>query len=381
MALNDIQQLTKILENSHYILIVFEPKYDLDAIGCALAWKIFLEKQYKQVDIVSQNFGATKNLRFLTGYEEIKSEITHLQKFTIKVDVSKSKVDSLSYDIKDGWLSIHINPKQGVITKNELRTAQSSFKYDTIMTINTPDLESLGEIFTNNTDLFYRLPIINLDHNVNNEHYGLINLIDLPSASTAENSFKIMLQIKETNIDENIATALLSGIISQTRGFKATNITPDTLNTASQLMKLGADREKIIKHLYHNRSISSLKIWGQALTHLQSDRQTGLVWTTITREDFARSQANEEDLHEVIDELIINSPEAKVTLLLYEDTTQTTTNKINGLISVEDRYDAKMLALPFNPVGNKKRASFTIENKKLADVEKEVVENIKKQLH
>ena len=50
-----------------------------------------------------------------------------------------------------------------VRSKNELRTAQSGLKYDLIITVNAQDLESLGNVFFNNTDLFYKVPIINFD--------------------------------------------------------------------------------------------------------------------------------------------------------------------------------------------------------------------------
>jgi hypothetical protein len=81
-------------------------------------------------------------------------------------------------------------------------------------------------------------------------------------------------------------------------------------------MNLGADRAKIIKHLFGTKSISSLKIWGEALTHMESSPNLGFVWTTITREDFARAGATEDELKELIDELVNNSPEAKLILLL-----------------------------------------------------------------
>lgn len=381
MALDKIQQLNKLLVSSHYILVVFSQKQAIDSICCALSWKKFLEKKYKQVDIVCSEFNGCKNLNFLKDIDNIKSALTHLQKFTIKVDVSNTKIDSLSYDIKDGWLSIHLNPVQGTIGKDELRTAQSAFKYDLIITINTPDLESLGDIFINNTDLFYRLPIINLDHNISNEHYGQLNWVEITATSTSETVYKLMKKIDDSLIDEEIATALLAGVISQTRSFKTSNITPYTLHIASELMKQGADREKIIRHLYHNRSISSLKIWGQALSHLQSDYRIGLVWTTITRDDFIRSGSNENELSEVIEELIINSPEAKVILLLYETTEQTARQKIHGLLMTDEQCDAKTLVQSLNPQGHKTKAWFIVEDKTLKQTEEEVLGIIRNNLN
>lgn len=376
MSLNENQQLSQLLEKSRHILLVLNSTQNTDSICGAVAWKKWLEKQNKQVDIIADNFVLPKNLNFIKGAEEIQPHISHLQKFILKVDVTNVKIDTLSYDIKDNWLSIYLTPKQGILTKNELRTAQSTLKYDLVITINAQDLESLGQIFFNNTDLFYKVPIVNFDNHPGNEHFGQINFVEIISTSVSEIIYKTLTSLSASHIDADIATALLAGMISQTQSFKTANVSPLTLNTASQLMNLGADREKIVKHLYRTKSISSLKIWGEALTHMESDPSLGLVWTTITREDFSRAGATEDELKELIDELVNNSPEAKVILLLYENTKGE--NKVHGFLSVDKQHDAKMLLQSFQADGNKKTASFVTTNKTIKEVELEVVEKIKK---
>lgn len=378
MALNEVEQLKNLLQSSKHILLVLNSTQNTDSICGAVAWKKFLEKQNKQVDIIADNFILPKSLKFIVGTQDIQAQISHLQKFILKVDVTNVKIDTLSYDIKDNWLSIYLTPKQGVITKNELRTAQSGLKYDLIITINAQDLESLGKTFLSNTDLFYKVPVINFDNHPGNEHFGQVNFVEMTATSVSETIFKTMTQLFAPHIDANIATALLAGMISQTQSFKTTNVTPHTLNTASQLMNLGADREKIVKHLFRTKTISSLKIWGEALTHMESDPNLGLVWTTITREDFARAGATEEELKELIDELVNNSPEAKLILLLYENTRGE--NKVHGFLHADKQRDAKMLLQSFQAEGNKKTASFAVTNKTIKEVELEVVEKIKKML-
>ncbi len=375
MTLNEVQQLKLLIDNSKHILLALNSNQNTDAVCAAIAWKKLLEKQHKQIDIVADNFVLPKNLKFINGTAEIQPQISHLQKFIIKVDLANVKIDTLSYDIKDSWLSIYLTPKQGTITKNELRTAQSELKYDLIITINAQDLESLGNVFLKNTDLFYKVPIINFDNHPGNEHFGQVNFVEMTATSISEISYKTMAQLYSSHFDADITTPLLAGIISQTQSFKTANVSPHTLNTASQLMNLGADREKIVKHLYRTKSISSLRIWGQALTRMENDQQLGLVWTTITREDFSRAGATEDELKEMIDELANNSPEAKLVLLLYENNRGE--NKIHGLLSVDKQYDAKAILQSFQPEGNKKISSFYFANKTLKEAELEVVEKIK----
>ena len=175
MALNEFQQFEQLVASSQHILVLFNSKDAGDALSSALALKNILEKQRKQIDIVSADFFVPKNLKFIPDIDSVKPALSHLQKFIIKVDVSKNQIDTISYDVKDNTLSIYLTPKTGLITKHDLRTAQSTFKYDLIITLGVADLESLGEIYYNNTDLFYRAPIVNIDCQANNEHFGHIN--------------------------------------------------------------------------------------------------------------------------------------------------------------------------------------------------------------
>lgn len=378
MALNDIQQLHKLLEDSKQILLVFGLEKNEDDIASALALKLFLEKQNKQVDVVAENFTVPKNLKFLPKIADIRGELAHLQKLTIKVDVSRAKIETLSYDIKDNWLSIHLSPKQGTITKNDLRTAQSNFKYDLIIAVGARDLESLGNIFFSNTDLFYKTPVVNIDRHASNEHYGQINLVDITATSVAEIIYKTMFQLGEAFIDEKIATCVLAGIISQTHGFKVAQVTPSTLNLASRLMNMGADREEIIRNLYRTQSISSLKLWGRALSNLQTALDLGLVWTSITRDDFTRSGADEEDLKNIISELISNTPEARIILLFNEITGQN--NNIRVTITADKPHNALELLLPYRALGNKKTATAILEGKTLAMAEEEILKLVKEKV-
>lgn len=378
--LNEKAQIKQAIDEARHILVIFDRNENTDALGAALALADFLEKDHKAVDIVCEDFAAAKNLEFLDGIKKVKSGLEHVQKFVIKVDVSQSKIDSISYDVKDDWLSIYLTPKNGLLTKNELRTAQSSYKYDLIITLNTPELEMFGKTFLNNTDLFYRTTIINIDCRSANDRYGQINYIDPNVTSVSEIIYQFGKLWYETSLNISNATALLTGMIASTHSFKTTNVNPLTLQVAGELINHGADREKIIHHLYRTRSLSTLKLWGTALMRLKIDSNKHFAWTTLTREDFINAGANHGQLKDLITELIDNSPEVDLTLLIYEDEINGE-KMVSGILHSKKEHDTLQILKPYNPTGPRHRANFTIKNISVGEAEKNIVEEIKKSLN
>lgn len=371
MALNLNQQIQEAINRSRQILIAFRQNGNGDAIAGALALGQILQKQGKQVEIACDSFTAPGQLKFLPFIQNIKPQLSPLQKFIIKVDVTKNKLESLSYDVKDGYLYIYITPRGGLINRSDVQTAATDLKFDLIIILDSPDLESLGRIYDNNTELFVRAPTLNLDHNPANEHFGKINLADISASSTCEIIFELLSQISPEQIDADIATLLLTGMIVKTKSFKTPNINSRTLDNASKLVGLGARREEIVRNLYRNRSLATLKLWGRALAHLKNDARLGLVALNLTKDDFLASGATPHDLPEIIDELIVNAPEAKIIVLLYEKGAD-----VEGIISVNRGLDALALTKPFNPEGTKERVKMIIKNKDMMTAEKDVLENI-----
>lgn len=372
--LNENEQIKQLIENKKNILIVFGEPTNGDAIGSAVALALFLEKMGKRIDIVSDDFNLPNNFKFLNKAKEIKSGFDFLQKFVISVDINKTGLQELSYDVKDNKLRIFITPKQSFLNRENIRTAQSDFKYDLIFVVDTPDLESLGNIYDNNTELFYQKPIINIDHKSSNENFGQINLIDITHTSTAESIYHLIKEIGPEQINQEIATSLLTGIISKTRSFKSQNIKPQTLNTASELINLGAERERIVQNLYRTKTIATLKLWGSVLSHLQNDNNLNLAWSVITRDDFIRSNSTPEDLSNIIEELLSNSPQIKLLVLLYEKNEQ-----IHVILDTNKEYNALELLRPFGQVnGDKQQARTILENTNLKQAEEKIIEFIKK---
>lgn len=358
MALAVNQQIQDLITKSRHTLVTFRAEGAGDALGSALGLYLFLKKKGARVDIASDDIRIPPALHFLPSYTDIKKELPPLQKFIIKVDIARTKLESLSYDVKDDALSIFLTPKVGMFNREQITTTASGLKYDLIITIDTPDRDALGHVFTNNTDLFYKTPVINIDHHASNEHYGHINVVDLAVSSTAELMARMLEEFDSAALDKDIATALLTGMIANTKSFKTANVTPATLQTASRLMKLGADRDAIVERLYRSKSLATLKLWGIALNRLQYDQALGLMWCALGAEDFVQTQTTPEQLSDIIDEILMNAPEAKMILLLYQDPHALT--HYQALMRVFTAVDARLITKQFNPQGSAHAVAFAV---------------------
>jgi len=372
--LNEFAQFDRLLRNCRHILIAINPSDQGDGIGAALALKRAAENLHKHADIASTGFVLPKNLKFVSGAETVKPALDRLQKFVIKVDVREAPVDSLSYDIKDGWLSIYLTPNKGVIGKNQLRTGQSAYKYDLIIALNVPELSALGDIYQNNTDLFYRTPVVNIDRNPGNEFFGQVNLVDMTAIGTTEIVYRFLKEHLPDALDTETATALLTGLIATTHSFKSPNVNPGTLSLAGELISLGADREKIIRNLYRTRSLAALKLWGQALSRINYYHDLKLASVALTRQDFTLSGATEEDAADIVSELISTSPEAESILLIYETAEE---KMVKAIYTAEKNPEMIKRLASFRPEGSNNKITMLLPETTLAEAETKIVEKIR----
>ncbi len=377
------QQIIEQIKKANNILITFNQIWNGDAVASALAMYLFLKKMDKKVTIAADKFDQGKLFSFLPSYASIKHSLKNIRNFIISLSLAKSKVEKVKYEIKDDALNFIITPKDGTFTGDDISSDYRGFTFDLIIVLDTPDLEALGKIYDNDTEFFYHTPIINIDHHADNEAFGQINQIELTSIATAEILFNLIAGHTRDLIDENIATCLLTGIIAKTKSFKTKNITPQALSTASQLIAMGGRREEIVDTLYRSRALNVLKLWGRVLARLNSETDNKLVWSILTKTDFAKTQTNEDDLSEVVDELIINIPEADVIALIYEHEINSETgvqSATKALIYSTKNTDSLDLAKHWNPKGTKAIAKITIP-KPLQAAEQEIISQLKTELN
>lgn len=367
MELTPKQQTTQTISAAQKILVLTHVNPDGDALGSLIALFLVLKKLGKDVTAVAPEVipGA---FSFLPNTADLTKSFSGTKDFIITVDTAKIKVDHLGYKHypEENKLNIVITPLSGTFKNEDISFSYGTFKFDLIIVLDSPDLDRLGPLYDGQTSLFYETPVINLDHHAGNDFFGKINWVDLTATSTAEILVSLMesLAREKPLIDEDIATALLTGIITDTGSFQNANTTPKSLTVAAQLVAAGGRQQEIIRHVFKTKPLSTLKLWGRILEKVSFDESSRFIWSKITRADFIESGASDTETSGVIDELLKSAPEIDFALLLVERA-----DGLHGsLRAVGSGVDVSVIAKLFGGGGHEAAAAFQIAG---ATLEKE----------
>ncbi len=368
------KQVIDAIGKANRILLALPQNPNGDALGAGLALFAFFKKLEKNPEIVC----AASNLSpfgFLSGIEELKKDLQVFQSFVISLKTTAAHLDELSYEVEPERVDIFLKPKDGKFTPQDVSFRNAKFPYDLIVTLDTPSLEHLGQIYEKNTDLFFETAIINIDHHPNNEHYGEINLVDLTATATSEILVSLLENFEAGLIDEAIATNLLTGIIVETNSFQHVKTTPRAFLKASNLIAQGGKHQEIIRELYKTKNISLLKLWGRALARVREVEELGLTYSLVTATDLEKAGASPDDIYGVMKELVANLAGRKIILFLAEVNGQ----EIVGYFHLHPSIKAQVVTAALaGQMLNGSLGTFRVQGQSLLEVEKDVLEKLQK---
>ena len=145
-----------------------------------------------------------------------------------------------------------------------------------------------------------RLPVLNIDHHLGNDSYGLVDWIDTGSASVGAMVFRLARALG-AEVDAETATLLYLTLVTDTGGFRFSNTTADAFDTAAELVRAGACPETVSRWLYESQPAAFIRLVGETLQTLElhADGRVATVW--LTREMVARTGAKQGDSEGLID--------------------------------------------------------------------------------
>jgi nanoRNase/pAp phosphatase (c-di-AMP/oligoRNAs hydrolase) len=366
----NFKKFHKLINSSNKILIVVPPAPNYDILASSFVLHSILSKEKKAVTILSNNLDTIKNN--LTFLKQPKQEVfietlDGSRDFLLIFNTEHSKILDIKIEKEEKETTIRLTPEKGIIDPRDFSLAPADFNYDLAIILGAPSLESLGDIYQKNTDLFFEVPKININNDSENEDYGQINIVDLTASSIAEILSELLFEEFSTSINKETAQMLLTGIISATDSFQKATTTPQSMLLASKLAKAKADQSEIIRHLYKTKALSFLKLWGRAMARLNWDDSRKFIWSLVSTEDFLKSRAEENIIPAVLEELQKNYTKARIFGIFYGKNNNSTYGRFTFensrvLEAVAEEYDTK-------PTGNTLEIEF--KNKNLVKAEKD----------
>ncbi len=214
------------LARAQNILITSHVRPDGDAIGSLIALGLALQAGGKNVQMVLAD-GVSASFRLLEGADQVKNKI------------------------------------EGA--------------YDTFIAVDCADYRRTGKLFAS-----LGPPDINIDHHVTNEKFGLLNLIEGEEVATSA-VLTNHLPAWGYPITKPVAAALLTGIITDTLGFRTANVSPESMRQVATLMEAGVDMPELYMRGLVRHSFAATRYWGAGLSKLE--RLDGIVYGTLAIAD------------------------------------------------------------------------------------------------
>lgn len=197
--------------------------------------------------------------------------------------------------------------------------------------------------------------VVNVDHHVTNTRFGHVNLIVTDASSTAEVVHRFHEAVGEP-VDRATATCLLTGLCTDTGNFSNPATSAPALRMGAALLARGAKFRDVLTHIYRNKSVPMLKLWGVALARLSLNRTYGVATTVLTRKDLVDAGIGEDESTEGISNFLNAVLDVPTILVLKEGKDGT----VRGSLRTTGERDVAKLAAFFGGGGHKKAAGFAI---------------------
>ncbi len=178
--------------------------------------------------------------------------------------------------------------------------------------------------------------LLNIDHHATNDGFGDVNLIRPDAAATAEILFELH-RYMNLPLELDVATALYTGLLTDTGGFRYANTSPQVMEIASTLLQAGVPGADLAEQLLERMSIGQMRMIQRGLSRLQFSDDSRVSWLWVTSEDLAETGASNEDL-----EGLVNYPRniegVEVGILFKENGTKSVkvSMRSGGLVNVAE---------------------------------------------
>lgn len=149
-------------------------------------------------------------------------------------------------------------------------------EYDTLVVLDASQLSRVKNYQAIPQNFYF---VINIDHHGDNDRFGDLNVVETAS-STGEVLYRLFCGLNWTP-DLLAASGLYAAILTDTGRFQFQNTTPQTLDVAAQLVKLGVPIYDLTQAIYEQYTPEDFDLLRMALAQMKTDEKLQYVYTCL----------------------------------------------------------------------------------------------------
>lgn len=239
------QELIDKLKTANNVLVTVSRDPSVDQLAACIGLSLLLNKQGKHAAAVFSG-EVPSTLEFLQPGATLEKTTDSLRDFIISLD--RAKADKLRYKVEDNIVRIFITPYKTSISQNDLEFSEGDFNVDLVIALGVHKQEDLDEAITAHGRILHDATVASLNITPDGE-VGTISWYDPQASSLSELVAELAQTLGEGALDNQIATALLTGIVSETERFGNDKTSSQTMSISAALMAAGADQQLVASKL------------------------------------------------------------------------------------------------------------------------------------
>lgn len=241
------QQIAERVKQAGKFLVTVNANPTVDQLAACIGLALLLNKMGKHATAVFS--GKIPNaIQFLEPEKTIQKNADGLRDFIISLD--KNKADKLRYKVEDNVVRIFITPYKTSLSEKDLVFSEGDFNVEAVIALGVKERTQLDSAITSHGRILHDATVITVNAGVDRApDIGQINWADASASSLSEMLVSISEALGTGLIDNQIATAFLTGIVAETDRFSNKKTSPKVMTMSAQLMAAGANQQLIVSKL------------------------------------------------------------------------------------------------------------------------------------
>ena len=245
---NPKKQLIDKLQKVTNILVTVSRNPDVDQLTAALALTLVLDKMKKHSTAVFSG-QIPPVMNFLEPEKTFEDNADSLRDFIISLD--KNKADRLRMKTDGNIVKILVTPYRTKITPDDINFSEGEFNVELVIAVGVENKADLDTVLTAHGRIFHDATVATINLREGQDMLGSISWFDANANSYSEMITVLTNELGSDGslMDEQISTALLTGIVATTDQFRNEQTTPTIMKMAAELMTSGANQQLIASEL------------------------------------------------------------------------------------------------------------------------------------